>query len=153
MKTLEIRSSAFEQMGMIPDKFTCKGINVSPPLHWSGAPDGVKSFALIHDDPDAVSGTWVHWIIFNIPSSVAELHENIPSHKILENGARQGITDFGKIGYGGPCPPSGTHRYFYKLYALDIMLDIPAGSSKENLLKAMTGHILAKGELIGKYKK
>jgi len=153
MKTLVIKSSAFEQMGMIPEKYTCKGVNVSPPLQWSDVPEGTKSFALIHDDPDAPSGDWIHWVLYNIPADVRELKENIPTKKELDDGTRQGITDFGKLSYGGPCPPSGTHRYFFKLYALDEMLDLPAGSTKEELIKAMQGHILAQGELIGRFKK
>ena len=153
MKTLIIKSSAFNHLEMIPDKYTCKGKNISPPLQWVDFPNETKSFVLINDDPDAPSGTWVHWVLFNIPADQTELKENIQQKKIFDNGTRQGMTDFGRSAYGGPCPPSGTHRYFFKLYALDIMLDLPAGSTKEEIEKAMQGHILASGELIGKFKK
>ena len=153
MKTLVIKSSSFEQMGMIPGKYTCKGINVSPPLQWSDVPEGTKSFSLINDDPDAPAGTFVHWLLYNIPADVRELKENIPSNKELDNGSRHGLNDFGRSSYGGPCPPSGIHRYFFKLYALDKILDLPAGATKNELLKAMQGHILAEGELIGRCKK
>ena len=150
---IKVTSSAFEQGGMIPAKYTCDGDDVSPPLKWAPVPDGTESIALISDDPDAPVGTWVHWVMYNIPAGVTELAENVPPDKVLPNGAKQGITDFRRIGYGGPCPPSGTHRYFFKIYALDTQLDLQAGASKDNLLKAMQGHILAQGQLMGKYKR
>jgi len=153
MKTLIIKSSAFNHLEMIPEKYTCKGENVSPPLQWSNVPDGTKSFVLINDDPDAPAGTWIHWVLFNIPADQTALKENIEQKKVFDNGTRQGMTDSGRSAYGGPCPPSGTHRYFFKLYALDIMLDLPAGSTKKEIEKAMQGHILASGELIGNFKK
>lgn len=152
-KVMEIKSSAFKNSEMIPAKYTFDGLNVSPPLSWDIVPKGAKSIALICDDPDAPAGTWVHWVIFNLPPNLSELPENIPSQKILPNGAKQGTNDFGEIGYGGPAPPSGTHRYYFKIYALDIMLNLKEGSNKQQLLKAMEGHILSKGELIGKYKR
>ena len=148
---IKITSPAFENGAHIPQKYTCDDLNISPQLEWGGVPDGVKSFALICDDPDAPMGTWVHWVIYNIPSSLNNLSENIPNDKILGNGALQGTNDFRKIGYGGPCPPGGTHRYFFKIYALDAELDLDVGATKEVLLNSMSGHILAEGELVGKY--
>ena len=150
---IKITSTAFEDGGMIPQKYTCDDIDVSPPLAWGSVPDGTKSLALICDDPDAPVGTWVHWVIFNIPANINELPENVPPQKILESGAKQGMSDFRRIGYGGPCPPGGTHRYYFKLYALDTELNIEAGITKAELLKAMEGHILAEGQLMGKYKR
>ena len=148
---LKINSSAFEEGGMIPEEYTCDGDNVSPELSWSGAPPETKSFALICDDPDAPAGEWVHWVIYNIPSSEKELHEGISADKKLYNGTMQGINDFREYGYGGPCPPGGTHSYYFKLYALDTTFDIQKDVSKEVLLDAMKGHILAQGQLTGKY--
>ncbi len=150
---IKITSSVFKNDGLIPSKYTCDGEDVSPPLQWEALPQGTQSIALICDDPDAPMGTFVHWVLFNLPAGVKKLAENIPAGKTLDNGASQGITDFGRIGYGGPCPPSGTHRYFFKIYALDTELDLPAGSRKSQLLKAMEGHILAQGQLVGKYKR
>lgn len=146
-------SSAFEEGGMIPHKYTCDGEDVSPPLSWTGTPEGTKMIALINDDPDAPVGTWVHWVIFNIPASVRELPEDVPPQKELKDGARQGRNDFGRIGYGGPCPPRGTHRYYFKIYALDAVLSLPAGATKAELLMAMEGHIVAQGQLMGRYQR
>jgi len=150
---VKITSSAFENEGMIPAKYTCDGADVSPPLQWESIPDGAKSVALICDDPDAPMGTFVHWVVFNVPADAKQLNENVPGDEILANGAKQGTSDFGRIGYGGPCPPGGTHRYFFKIYALDAQVDLEAGASKSELLKAMEGHIVAQGQLIGKYKR
>jgi len=150
---IKITSSAFEEGGMIPAKYTCDGADVSPPLQWDVVPEGTKSIALICDDPDAPMGTWVHWVLFNLPCDAKELVENIPAEETLPNGARQGVSDFGRIGYGGPCPPSGTHRYFFKIYALDAEVGLEAGINKHQLLKAMEGHILGQGRLVGKYKR
>ncbi|MGB4292887.1 MAG: YbhB/YbcL family Raf kinase inhibitor-like protein [Bacteroidales bacterium] len=150
---MEIKSPAFKEGELIPSKYTCDGPDISPPLEWSDAPAGTRSFALISDDPDAPVGTWVHWVIFNIPANVNRLNENIPKKDVLSNGARQGRNDFGRIGYGGPCPPGGTHRYYFKLYALDKELDLKAGSTKRDLLKDMEGHVLAEAYLMGKYKR
>ena len=150
---IEVKSSAFTEGGMIPKKYTCDGANVSPPLTWSNVPPGTKSLALVGDDPDAAMGAWVHWVVFNIPPNVKELKEGVPPQKSLTDGTEQGITDFGSVGYGGPCPPSGTHRYLFKLYALDTKVDLPAGTSKDELLRAMKGHILGEGQLMGKYKR
>lgn len=150
---IKIRSSAFKEGEMIPKQYTCDGANISPPLTWDAAPPGTKSFALVSDDPDAPVGTWVHWVIYNLPPDSRGIPENIPFHKNLENGARQGTNDFREIGYGGPCPPGGTHRYYFKLYALDKVLDLEPGITKAQLLKAMEGHIVAQGQLMGKYKR
>jgi Raf kinase inhibitor-like YbhB/YbcL family protein len=152
-KTMEIKSSAFKEGGAIPSKYTCDNLDISPPLEWSQAPDGTKTFALICDDPDAPMGTWVHWVLFNIPGNVTELPENIPGVEVLDNGARHGITDFGKTGYGGPCPPRGTHRYYFRIYALDKELDQSHAMTRKELLKAIEGHILAEGELMGRYQR
>ncbi len=144
-------SSAFQQGGTIPAKYTCDGNDVSPPLKWTGVPEATKSLALISDDPDAPMGTWVHWVMWNIPPSAQELAENVTPKPELPDGSRQGISDFRRPGYGGPCPPSGVHRYYFKIYALDTMLDLPSSTRKADLLKAMKGHILAEGQLMGKY--
>lgn len=150
---IKITSSAFSEGGIIPIDHTCDGKNISPPLAWTGVPEGTKSLALICDDPDAPMGTWVHWVLFNIPAQLKDLPGNIPHGKIIENGARHGKNDFRKLGYGGPCPPGGTHRYYFKLYALDTELTEEPGITKEKLLKAMEGHILAEGQLMGRYKR
>jgi len=150
---LKINSSAFREGDMIPKKYTCDGADISPPLAWDTVPMNTKSLALISDDPDAPMGTWVHWVIYNIPPTIKELPENIPPHRTLENGAQQGTNDFRKIGYGGPCPPRRTHRYYFKLYALDKVLDSEPGLTKDQLLKAMEGHILAQGQLMGRYQR
>jgi len=150
---IKITSSAFEEGGLIPAKYTCDGADVSPPLQWDAVPEGTRSIALICDDPDAPMGTWVHWVLFNLPSDAKELAENIPTEETLPNGAKQGVNDFGRIGYGGPCPPGGTHRYFFKIYALDTEVDLQAGADKRRLLKTMEGHILGQDQLIGKYKR
>jgi len=150
---INVSSTAFKQGEMIPKKYTCDGENVSPPLEWSGAPKGTKSLALIADDPDAPRGTWVHWVLFNIPADANGLSENIPRHSTLKNGARQGTNDSRELGYDGPCPPGGTHRYFFKLYALGVELSLETGATKAQLLKAMEGYILGEGQLMGKYKR
>ncbi len=149
--TISVNSPAFQEGGLIPAKYTCDGDDISPPLKWTGIPEGTKSLALISDDPDAPVGTWVHWVMWNIPPSVRELAENVPPKPELPDGSRQGISDFRRPGYGGPCPPSGVHRYYFKVYALDTMLDLPSSTRKADLLKAMKGHILAEGQLMGKY--
>lgn len=150
---MEIKSPAFAEGEMIPKKYTCDDVNVSPPLQWSGAPEGTKSYALIADDPDAPVGTWVHWVLFNIPADVTQLPENFPPQDKFDNGAVHGKNDFRKLGYGGPCPPGGTHRYFFKLYALDTTLDLKPGASKKDVLNAMKGHVLDQCQLMGKYKR
>ena len=148
---IEVTSSAFAEGGMIPKKCTCDGQDISPPLEWNHVPAGAKSVALIADDPDAPGKTWVHWVIYDLPGDTHELHENVPHDKTLPNCAKQGLTDFKKIGYGGPCPPSGTHRYYFKVYALDKKLDLTPGATKPQLLDAMKGHVVAEGQLMGKY--
>ncbi len=150
---IKITSSAFAEGGMIPSKYTCDGSKISPPLQWDVVPEDTKSIALICDDPDAPIGTFVHWVIFGLPAETGELEENIPPDKTLPNGAKQGTNGFGRIGYGAPCPPGGTHRYFFKVYALDMELNLAAGATKSDLLNAMEGHILGQGQLIGKYKR
>lgn len=150
---MEIKSSAFGSGEMIPAKYTCDGADFSPPLEWMKTPAGTRSFALICDDPDAPMGTWVHWVIFDIPPSATMLGEGIKREKDLPGGGTQGINDFRKIGYGGPCPPGGTHRYFFKLYALDTELGLKPGITKDQLLKAMRGHILAEAQLMGTYRR
>jgi Raf kinase inhibitor-like YbhB/YbcL family protein len=150
---ITITSSAFKEGGMIPSKYTCDGDGISPPLNWQQVPQGVKSFALISDDPDAPVGTWVHWVLWNIPAEANGLPEAVPASPSLPDGLKQGISDFRRPGYGGPCPPSGTHRYYFKIYALDTMLDLSESSKKQDLLDAMKGHILAEGALMGKYKR
>ena len=150
---IKLTSAAFADNGMMPPKYTCDGDNVSPPLKWEGVPEKAKTLALIADDPDAPSGTWTHWVLFNLSASAKELAENIPPEKQPASVATHGTNDFKKIGYGGPCPPSGTHRYFFKIYALDAELALDAGATKDELLKAMDGHVLAEGQLVGKYEK
>jgi len=147
MGALKLSSPAFENNKPIPAKFTCKGENISPELAISGIPNGAKSLALIVDDPDAPMGTWVHWVAWNIAPTQKIDEGSVPA------GSSQGITDFGKPGYGGPCPPSGTHRYFFKLYALDSVLNLPPTSKKSDLESAMRGHILEKAELVGLFSK
>ena len=150
---IKVTSSAFEEGGMIPSRYTCDGENVSPPLNWEQVPEATRTVALICDDPDAPMGTFVHWVLFNLPADTTELPEDFPDDETLPNGARQGISDFGKTGYGGPCPPSGTHRYYFKVYALDTKLDVVSIMDKPTLLEAMEGHILAQGQIMGKYKR
>ena len=142
---IQVQSSAFSEGGSIPRPYTCDGKDVSPPLSWSGVPEATKSLALICDDPDASSKTWVHWVLFNIPPRSGELKE------AASGVGTQGKNDFQKPGYGGPCPPSGTHRYLFKLYALDTELKLSAGATKADVERAMEGHVLAKGTLTGKY--
>ena len=149
---IRITSMAFEDSGLIPAKYTCDGEDISPPLQWDAVPEGTRSVALICDDPDAPMGTFVHWVLFNLPADTDQLAEAVPPDGTLASGAKQGSTDFGRIGYGGPCPPSGMHRYFFKIYALDTELDLAAGARKPELLKAMEGHILAQGQLMGRFR-
>jgi Raf kinase inhibitor-like YbhB/YbcL family protein len=151
---IKITSTAFADGELIPRKHACDGPDVSPALAWDAGPPGTQSFALVCDDPDAPRGTWVHWVIFNIPGTIHELAEGIPpDRKIGGIGAEQGRNDFGRIGYNGPCPPSGMHRYFFKIYALDKLLALPTVATKAQLIKASEGHVLAQGQLIGKYRR
>jgi Raf kinase inhibitor-like YbhB/YbcL family protein len=148
---LELTSTTFAPGQPIPSKYTCNGENVSLPLRWSDPPQGTKSLALIFDDPDA-SG-WVHWILYNLPAATRTLPEAVPPNADLPDGSRHGKNGWGRLGYGGPCPPSGTHRYVFKLYALDTVLGLSSGADKSQLLQAMQGHILAQTELMGTYKR
>jgi Raf kinase inhibitor-like YbhB/YbcL family protein len=149
-----MQSPDFANGADIPRAFTCDGEDRSPALSWSGAPDGTKSFALIADDPDAPAGTWVHWVIFNIPAKTQSLPGGAEKKEQLQDGSRQGRNDFRKLGYGGPCPPPGKpHRYFFKLYALGSELTLLAGASKADVERAMEGHALAHAELMGRYKR
>jgi len=150
---IKLTSSAFKDGEPIPRTYTCDGVNVSPPLEWSGAPGTAKTIAIVCDDPDAPGGTWVHWILYNLPADNIGLVENAPASETLKAGGFQGKNDFGKIGYGGPCPPSGTHRYFFKIFALDSELPLKAGATKAELMKAMAGHTLVQGQLIGTYRR
>lgn len=152
--SIKLTSSAFEDGGFIPAQYTCEGRDISPPLGWTGVPDSAKSLAMICDDPDAPVGTWVHWVLYDLPPKLSELPEAIPTGEVTPAGAKQGINDFRRSGYGGPCPPPGKpHRYFFKLYALDIDPGLPAGATKADLLQAVEGHILAEGQLVGLYKR
>lgn len=151
---MELKSPAFQNGGDIPQKHTCDGTDVSPPLRWENAPTGTKAFALISDDPDAPVGTWVHWVIYDLPADSKELAEGVATSETLPNGAKQGINDFRKVGYGGPCPPPGpAHRYFIKLYALDSPTNLKPRATKQQLLDAIKGHILAEAQLMGRYKR
>ncbi|HYU91516.1 MAG TPA: YbhB/YbcL family Raf kinase inhibitor-like protein [Gemmatimonadales bacterium] len=148
-----LTSTAFRDGAAIPVKHTCDGLDVSPPLAWSGAPAGTRSFALIADDPDAPAGSWVHWVVYNLPAAVAELPENVAKVEALDlGGARQGRNDFRRPGYGGPCPPPGpAHRYFFTLYALDTPLTLKAGAQRKDVETAMEGHVLGSAQLMAKY--
>jgi Raf kinase inhibitor-like YbhB/YbcL family protein len=146
-----LSSGAFHDGGRIPEKYSRKGGNISPPLAWSGVPLSAKTLALIVDDRDAPSGLFVHWLLYRIPATVNELKERLPEKAELADGSRQGRNGFGGIGYGGPQPPSGTHRYVFHLYALDFTPDLAAGASRDELEHAMRGHILQEAELVGRY--
>ena len=151
---MKLTSTAFADGNPIPTRHTCDGVDVSPPLQWSDAPAGAKSFALICDDPDAPVGDWVHWVIYGLPAATTALPEKIAPNETLPNGALQGVNDFRRVGYGGPCPPPGKpHRYFFKLYALDAGLPLRSRGTKADLLRAMQGHILAQAQLMGTYQR
>lgn len=149
--TMKISSPAFENGGMIPKKYTCDGENINPPLSFSNLPDNTKSAILVCDDPDAPSGHFTHWLIYDIHPLALSIGENELKTRIMTNGSRQGQNDFGEIGWGGPCPPSGTHRYVFKLYALDKMLNLDLGAKRKTVEVAMQGHIIAEAELTGTY--
>lgn len=147
-----ITSTAFENGGFIPERYTCQGENISPPLSWAGIPPETKSLVLICDDPDAPGGVFNHWLLYNIPPTTTSLPEGVPPLPTLPDGSMQGFNSFGKIGYGGPCPPSGpAHRYFFRLYALDKTLELPPKARKPEVLRAMEGHILAVAEIMGRF--
>ena len=149
---IKLTSAAFKDGQQIPGPYTCDGVNISPPLEWSGVPKTATTVAIIVDDPDAPSGTFVHWVLYNLPAENIGLVENVPASENLKAGGFHGKNDFGKFGYGGPCPPSGTHRYFFKIYALDSELSLKAGATKAELMKAMEGHIVLEGQLMGTYR-
>ncbi|MDD1719162.1 MAG: YbhB/YbcL family Raf kinase inhibitor-like protein [Methanoregulaceae archaeon] len=152
MEQLHVTTSVFPAGGNIPQQFTCDGKNISPPLAWSPAPPGAGSFAVLLDDPDSPGGTFTHWVIFNIPPGNAGVPEGLPGVPSLGDGSLQGTNSFGRTGYSGPCPPRGSpHRYFFKVYCLDRMLMLKPLIRKEALVSAMDGHILAAGEVTGRY--
>ena len=148
---LKLTSTAFTEGQPIPKQYTCDGINISPPLEWTGVLKTAKTLAIICDDPDAPGGTWVHWVLYNLPADKIGLIENTPTTETLSGGGMQGTNDFKKFGYGGPCPPSGTHRYFFKVYALDAELPLKPGATKAEVEKAMEGHVVTQGQFMGKY--
>jgi len=149
--SFELTSPAFSQGEPIPEKYSCKGEDISPPLAWVDPPQGTQSFVLTMDDPDAPAGTWDHWILFNIPADTRGLEENLPITGANPGWILVGNNSWGKSEYGGPCPPSGTHRYFFKLYAVDTRLSLQSGASKGQVLGALDGHILAQAELLGTF--
>lgn len=151
--SLQLSSTAFRDGNPIPARYTCTDADVSPHLEWFGAPDETASFALIMDDPDAPGKTWVHWVVFNVPPSTGTLLEGIATDDDLPGDAVHGQNSWRRSSYGGPCPPSGTHRYYFKLYALDSMLNLKPGATKDELLTAMDGHILAQAQIMGTYQK
>jgi Raf kinase inhibitor-like YbhB/YbcL family protein len=146
----QLSSNAFKQGETIPQQYTCDGLNISPELIWKDAPEGTKSFVLVMEDPDAPAGIWDHWIVFNIPANVTQLAENV---KQLPEGALDGANSWNKTGYGGPCPPDREHRYFFKLYALNVLLPFDASVPKQQILNMMKRHILATAELEGRYQR
>jgi Raf kinase inhibitor-like YbhB/YbcL family protein len=149
---IELKSPAFQNGGEIPRKHTCDGGDISPRLTWSETPATTKTFALIADDPDAPGGTWVHWVMYDLPAATKELPEGIAAGETLDTGAKQGMNDFRKTAYGGPCPPPGSpHRYFFRLYALDTATNLKPRATKQQVLDAIKGHVVAEAELMGKY--
>jgi hypothetical protein len=151
---MKLTCTGFEDGQPIPVQYTGDGADVSPPLRWTDAPAGTRSFALICDDPDAPAGTWVHWVIYGLPAATKELPERISTAETLPSGARQGLNDFRRVGYAGPLPPPGKpHRYFFKLYALDAELPLKSRAAKPELLRAMEGHILAEAQVMGTYRR
>jgi Raf kinase inhibitor-like YbhB/YbcL family protein len=150
VRILKVTSNVFNDGEHIPDRYACKGLNISPPLDWEVVLGTVK-YAIVCEDPDAPSGTWTHWVIFNLPNEDNSIPEWIMDREEQENGAKQGLNDFGTVGYRGPCPPGGTHRYYFSVYALDNEIQLPSKISKLELLKAMEGHIIEKGTLMGRY--
>jgi peptide-methionine (S)-S-oxide reductase len=152
MSVFEISSGAFRNGEMLPKEYTCSGKNESPPLSWTGAPPGTKSFALLCEDPDAPAGLFTHWMVYNLPPATVGLPPGIPRKPVLVDGSRHGMNGFGRMEYGGPCPPPGKpHRYIFRLYALNTVLALNAPVTRDVLNKSMTGHILAEAELVGKF--
>lgn len=150
---MRLFSSAFEEGGMIPQRYTCDGENTSPPLEWSAAPPGTQAYVLVVDDPDAPSGTFLHWLLYDIPASENGLTEGVGKNGTEAGGGMQGRNSFGEQGYGGPCPPSGSHRYYFRLYALQQSLRIPAGAKRTEVEQAMEGHVMDTAELMGRYER
>ena len=150
---VEVTSHAFEDGAEIPARCTCDGLDVSPPLSWDSVPDGTQSLALIADDPDAPRETFVHWMIYDLPPDTRGPPEDVPNQRTLPSGAAQGVNGAGSVGYMGPCPPSGSHRYFFNVYALDTELGLGGGATKEDVLSAMEGHVLDEGQLMGTYRR
>ena len=148
---MQLTSTAFSEGNGIPKTYSCDGEDISPELSWEDVPAGTESFVLIADDPDAPGATFVHWVIYDIPGKTRKLQEGYPKQEMDSDGSRQGINGFRKTGYGGPCPPGGTHRYFFKLYALDTTLDAEAGLSKDDILERMEAHVLDEAQLMGTY--
>ncbi len=149
---LELKTTAFRPGGTVPTQYTCSGANISPALSWSQPPPGTRSFVLIVDDPDAPGGTWVHWVVYDLPGSARQLPEQVPAGDAIAGGGKQGVNDFPANGYGGPCPPPGQpHRYFFRLYALDTLLDLHAPVRRKDVDAAMKGHILVQAELMGSF--
>ena len=148
---MQITSNAFTEGSNIPARLTCDGVDISPELAWSGLPQGTRTLVLICDDPDAPGGTWDHWVMFNIPVAVAGLPEDAKRQNLKDQGIVEGTNSWGKTGYGGPCPPSGTHRYYFKLYALDSALTLDSTAVKKDVEHAMEGHILGQTQLMGRY--
>ena len=150
----ELKSKSFGNGSFIPPEYTCEGRDISPQLEWEGVPEGTKSFALISDDPDAPMGTWVHWVLYDIPADKRSLPEGVRKDRVLDDGSKQGMTDFGRVGYAGPCPPPGSpHRYFFRIYALRAKPDLKPGLTKSRLLDAIEGHVIDKAELMGKFQR
>jgi Raf kinase inhibitor-like YbhB/YbcL family protein len=150
--SLSLTTKAFKPGALIPKQFACDGLDASPDLDWSSAPQETRSFALIVEDPDAPGGNWVHWVVYNLPASTHHLSEGVPKRSDIQAGGRQGQNDFGAVGYNGPCPPAGRpHRYFFRLYALDTFLNLKTQVTKAGLEQAMKGHVLAEGEVMGRY--
>lgn len=151
---LTLSSPAFQSGGPIPKVHSCDGADRSPALSWSGVPEGARSLALTCDDPDAPAGTWVHWVLFDLPPDLTGLPEGVPTSATLAGGGRQGLNSWGKTGYGGPCPPPGKpHRYFFRLYALDAVLGLPPSATQAQVQAAMKGHVLAQAEWMGTYRR
>lgn len=152
---MKLTSSAFGEGAMIPMKYSCDGQDISPPLAWTDVPAGTKALALITDDPDAPAGTWVHWVAFNLPPDTGGLPEGVPREKTLKTGGVQGTNSGRRVGYSGPCPPGGTHRYFFKLYALDALLPpgLTSTATAKDVHAAMKDHILGQTQLMGRYKR
>jgi Raf kinase inhibitor-like YbhB/YbcL family protein len=148
---LQVMSTAFADDQQIPTKYTCDGSNMSPPLKWTGVPAEATALALIVDDPDAPSGLFTHWLVYDIPAQTTELPEGVPPRPAMDGEGRQGVNDFGALGYGGPCPPNGSHRYVFTVYALDAPLGLPPGATKREVRDALGAHIVAEGSLTGRY--